>query len=216
MNWWTLNVDVASQQTGADIGLYLKSLVGEKIEQAIRLGFNASNNELEYEAILTGIELAATVSTDRLLIRSDSELVEGQVNEDYESRDPRMAKYVSLVKQRLGRFSAWKLEHILKDCNEKANALASVAASLPVIEIVFLPIYYQSDSSIITTRVSQVDEVSPSWMDPIVQYINTGELIDDKNKAHKIQIQSARFSLVNGQLFQRSLDGSYVKCLTTE
>ena len=207
---------MASQQTGADIGLYLKSLVGEKIEQAIRLGFNASNNELEYEAILTGIELAATVSTDRLLIRSDSELVEGQVNEDYESRDPRMAKYVSLVKQRLGRFSAWKLEHILKDCNEKANALASVAASLPMIEIVFLPIYYQSDSSIITTRVSQVDEVSPSWMDPIVQYINTGELIDDKNKAHKIQIQSARFSFVNGQLFQRSLDGSYVKCLTTE
>ena len=207
---------MASRQTGADIGLYLKSLVGEKIEQAIRLGFNASNNELEYEAILTGIELAATVSTDRLLIRSDSQLVEGQVNEDYESRDPRMAKYVSLVKQRLGSFSAWKLEHILKDCNEKANALASVAASLPMIEIVFLPIYYQSDSSIITTRVSQVDKVSPSWMDPIVHYINTGELLDDRNKAHKIQIQSAKFSLVNRQLFQRSLDGSYVKCLTTE
>ena len=207
---------MASRKTGADIGLYLKSLAGEKIEQAIRLGFNASNNELEYEAILTGIELAANVSTDRLLIRSDSQLVEGQVNEDYESRDPRMAKYVSLVKQRLGSFSAWKLEHILKDCNEKANALASVAASLLMIEIVFLPIYYQSDSSIITTRVSQVDKVSPSWMDPIVQYINTGELLDDRNKAHKIQIQSAKFSLVNGQLFQRSLDGSYVKCLTTE
>ena len=196
--------------------MQLKSLGGEKIEQAIRLGFNASNNESEYEAIIAGIELAAIVSTDKLLIRSDSQLVVGQVNEEYELRDLRMAKYVSLVKQRLGRFSSWKLEHIPRDCNEKADALAIVAASLPITETVFLPIYYQLDSSIITTRVSQVDEVSPSWMDLIVQYINTGGLLNERNKAHKIQIQSTRFSLVNGQLFKRSLDGLYLKCLTTE
>ena len=53
-----------------------------------------------------------------------------------------MAKDVSLVKQRLGSFSAWKLEHIPKDCNEKADALAAVAASLSMIKTVFLPIYY--------------------------------------------------------------------------
>ena len=78
-----------------------------------------------------------------------------------------MAKYVSLVKQRLNNLEAWKLEHIPRDYNEKAYALAAVAASLPMTETVFLPIYYQQDSSIINTRVSQVDEVSPSWMDPI-------------------------------------------------
>ena len=53
-------------------------------------------------------------------------------------------------------------------------------------------------------------------MDPIVKYINTGELPSERNKAHKIQIQSAMFSLVNGQLFKRSIDGPYLKCLTTE
>ena len=72
------------------------------------------------------------MSADRLLIRSDSQLVVGQVNEDYESRDPRMAKYVSLVKQRLGNLEAWKLEHIPRDCNEKADALATIVASLPL------------------------------------------------------------------------------------
>ena len=90
------------------------------------------------------------------------------MNAKYESRDPRMAKYVSLVKQRFGSFSAWKLKRIPRDCNEKADALAAVAASLSMTKIVFLPIYYQPDSSIITTRVSQVDEVSSSWMDLIV------------------------------------------------
>ena len=124
-----------------------------------------------------------------------------------------MVKYVSLVKQRLNGFSAWNLEHITRDCNEKADALAAVAASLPTTETVILPIYYQSESSIITTQVSQV---SPSWMDPIVQYINTIELPDDKNKAHNVQIQSTGFSLINGKLFKRSLDGPYLWCLTTE
>ena len=91
-------MDRASRQTRAGIGLQLRSPVEEIIEQDIRLGFSASNNESEYEAILAGIELAATVSTDKLLIRSDSQLVVGQVNEESESRDPRMTKYVSLVK----------------------------------------------------------------------------------------------------------------------
>ena len=77
LNWWTLNVDKASRQIGAGIGLQLKSLTEEKIEQAIRLGFNISNNESEYEAILARIELAATMLADKLLIRSDSQLVVG-------------------------------------------------------------------------------------------------------------------------------------------
>ena len=85
LNWWTLNVDGASRKTGVGIGLQLKSPVGENIEQTIYLGFSASNNELEYEAILAEIELAATVSTDKLLIQSDSQLVVGQVNAEYES-----------------------------------------------------------------------------------------------------------------------------------
>ena len=187
LNWWTLNVDGASRQTGAGIGLQLKSLTGEKIKQAICLGFSTSNNESKYEAILVGIELETTMSADKLLIQSDSQLMVGQVNAEYESRGPRMAKYVSLVKQRLGSFSAWKLEHIPRDYNEKADALAVVATFFSITETVFLPIYYQPNSSVITTQVSQVDEVFPSWINPIVQYINTGELPNERDKAHKIK-----------------------------
>ena len=53
-----------------------------------------------------------------------------------------MAKYVTLVKQRLTSFSTWKLEYVPRDYNERADALAVVAASLPIIETIFLPIYY--------------------------------------------------------------------------
>ena len=104
--WWTFCVDGAFRQSGASIGLQLTSLIGERIEQAVRLGFSASNNESEYEAMIAGFELALVVGADSLLIRSDSRLVVGQVNAEFESREPRMTKYASLFKQKLSTLSA--------------------------------------------------------------------------------------------------------------
>ena len=84
LNWWTLNIDGASRQSEAGIGLQLK-WAREKIKQVIHLGFSASNNESKYEAILARIELSATMSADKLLIQSEFQLVVGQVNSKYES-----------------------------------------------------------------------------------------------------------------------------------
>ena len=127
-----------------------------------------------------------------------------------------MTKYASLVKHKLNTFSAWKIEHVTRDCNERADALAFVAASLPIRETVFLPIYYQPESSILHAQINQIEEVPSSWMDPIRLYLAMGELHDDRDKAHKVRIQSARFSIIDGQLYKRSLGGSYLMCLTPE
>ena len=108
------------------------------------------------------------------------------MNEEFESRDPRMVKDVLRVKQRLSNFPVWKLEHVPKDCNEKADALASVAASLPLNETILLPIYYQPTSSINSPKIKQVDENTPSWMDPISLYLSTGQLPTERDKAHKL------------------------------
>ena len=55
-------MDGASLHTRARVGLQLKALIGEKVDQAIRLDFPASNNETEYEAILAEVDLAQSVS----------------------------------------------------------------------------------------------------------------------------------------------------------
>ena len=70
-------MDGTSRQTGTGVGLQLKAPTGEMIEHAIQLGFPASNNETEYEAILAMIGLAKSVSSKKLIIRSDSQLVVG-------------------------------------------------------------------------------------------------------------------------------------------
>ena len=53
-------------------------------------------------------------------------------------------------------------------------------------------------------------------MDPIRLYIAMGELPNERSRVHKIQIRSARFSLVDGQLYKRSLGGPYLKYPTPE
>ena len=184
--WWILCVDRASRQSGAGIGLQLTSPTREKIEQVVHLDFSTSNNQSEYEALIVGLDLALAVGAHSLLIRSDSQLVVGQVNAEFESKEPRMTKYASLVKQKLSLLTAWKLEHVPRDKNERVDALAAVAASFPIKETIYLPIYYQPDFSISHTQVSQIEESPPSWMDPIRFYITTGELPYDRSRAHKV------------------------------
>ena len=72
VGWGILNVDGASRETGARVGLQLRAPIRERIKQVIRLDFPASNNESEYEAILAGVDLAKSVSSEKLIIRSES------------------------------------------------------------------------------------------------------------------------------------------------
>ena len=132
-----------------------------------------NNNETKYEAILAKIDLAKFVSSEKLIIRSDSQIVIGQVNGEYKTRDQHMVRYASLVKQRLESFAAWKLEYIPRESNEKADALTAVTASLPIKETIFLFVYLQLASSITTNQVNEIDEDCSFWMTPIVRYLSS-------------------------------------------
>ena len=95
--WWILHVDGASRVSGSRMGLLLQSPIGEQLEQAIRLGFPASNNKAEYEAIVAGLNLALTLLTSKLEICSDCQLVVGQIQGEYKAKDQHMAWYLSKV-----------------------------------------------------------------------------------------------------------------------
>ena len=73
--WWTLHVDRASEVFGSGVSLILQSLIGELMKQAICLSFSTSNNVVEYEVILTELDLALTLATTKLEIRSDFQLI---------------------------------------------------------------------------------------------------------------------------------------------
>ena len=50
-------VDGATNQRGSGVGLVLISLEKATIEKSLRLGFSATNNKAEYEALLQGMAM---------------------------------------------------------------------------------------------------------------------------------------------------------------
>ena len=59
------------------------------MEYSFRLGFRASNNEVEYEALLAGLRTILVMGARDVEIYSDSRLVVNQVEGSFEARDSR-------------------------------------------------------------------------------------------------------------------------------
>ncbi|KAK2997045.1 hypothetical protein RJ639_024856 [Escallonia herrerae] len=95
---WNLYVDSSSAIGSSGARSILISPAGFTIEYALRFGFQASNNEAEYKALLAGIRLAHALKVDSLSVHSDSQLMVNHVLGDYKASDERMAQYLNLVK----------------------------------------------------------------------------------------------------------------------
>ena len=93
-----MNVDGTANQRRSGVGLVLVSLEKTIIEKSIKLGFSATNNENEYEALLQGMAMVQKMGGKIVEMFSDSRLVVGQVKGELEARDARMQKYLSQVK----------------------------------------------------------------------------------------------------------------------
>ena len=69
------------------------------LKYEVQLKFPTTNNEAEYEGILTKLRLEKAFEAKNLLVQSDSKLVIGQTKEEYEAKEERMQKYLKLTKQ---------------------------------------------------------------------------------------------------------------------
>ena len=74
---WKVYVDSAANQKGSEMGLVLISSEKIIIEKSLRLGFSATNNEDEYEALLQGMAMVQKMRGKAVEMFSDSRLVVG-------------------------------------------------------------------------------------------------------------------------------------------
>ena len=110
--WWKAYIDGASNQRGSGLGLVLLSPEGITIEKSLRLGFSATNNEAEYEALLEGMGMIRKLGGKSVDMFSDSRLIVGQVNGDMEAKDERMQEYLVRVKHLQTQFHHFRLTHV--------------------------------------------------------------------------------------------------------
>ena len=98
-------MDGASSTIGAGAKIVLITPKGIRLEHSFKLGFKASNNEAEYEALIAGLKIAFDLGARNVEVYSDSQLVVNQVQGSFEARDSRMKEYLKVAKQIMAKFS---------------------------------------------------------------------------------------------------------------
>ena len=211
---WRLSVDGAANAQGSGARLILTSPEGIDIEYALRFGFQASNNEVEYEAVIAGLSLAHSMEVDQLEVCSDSQLVVRQIEDTYEAKSENMILYLKKVRDLLKKFVLVQVRHIPRAENSRADALAKLATASQEDLSRLTPVEYLVEPSIDLTDV-EVSPVTlePCWMDHIWDYLIGGLLPNDPKEAAKLTTRSARFTVYKGRLYRRGFFAPILKCI---
>ena len=99
------------------------------IEKSLRLGFSATNNEAEYEALLIRIAKVHKMGEKFVEVFSDSRLIVGQVKGELEARDLRMQGYLNQAWHLQLDFDFFTIQQIPRNGNTQADSLATLATS---------------------------------------------------------------------------------------
>ncbi|GJW36074.1 reverse transcriptase domain-containing protein [Tanacetum coccineum] len=110
---WILFTDGSSCADGSGAGLILTNPEGAEFTYAIRFMFEATNNEVEYEALITGLRIAEQMSVKNLQANVDSRLVANQVNETYIAKEADMIKYIQKA-DALSKITSTSFAHLSK------------------------------------------------------------------------------------------------------
>ncbi|KAL2247804.1 UNVERIFIED_CONTAM: Retrovirus-related Pol polyprotein from transposon [Sesamum indicum] len=194
---WMLHVDGSSNANNGGAGILIQGPEGVEIEVAARLSFPVTNNEAEYEALVLGLELAYEAGARDLEVFTDSQLIAMQIEGAYETRERTMTQYKEIVQRLMGKFSRCSISQVPRAENAKADALSIFGAAMDGIR----------DRKI---------TAAGSWMNEIVGYLEDGTLPSDPVAAKRVKFRAARFTLLEGQLYKRTVDGPLLKCLDEE
>ncbi|XP_074355791.1 uncharacterized protein LOC141695447 [Apium graveolens] len=170
--WWILHVDGAVNNGGAGAGIVLVSPEGHHLMTAIHFKFYATNNDVEYEALINGLKIA----------------LEMGVNGGFQARGPRTELYLRCTQRLIGKFKEVRLEFILREKNSNADAVAKMGSQQEAVLLGSIPLEIQEIPSIPEIEAMQVDEAPKEiWMTPFLSYIHKGTLPEDKFKARQLR-----------------------------
>jgi len=112
----------------SSIGFVLLDPQGEEVlAQGEVLPGDTTNNVAEYTALLRGLQAAVAHGVRALRVCLDSELVVRQVRGEYRVRHARLKPLYEAVMLLIPRFERFRIEHVPRAENQRADALANAA-----------------------------------------------------------------------------------------
>jgi ribonuclease HI len=183
------------------------------IEQSLGFEFKASNNQVEYEALIVGITLAQEMRAENLRAKSDSQLITNQITGEYQTKDAQLAKYLAKVQSLAKRFSFFEAIYVPREQNSRADLLAKLACTkrpgnnrTVIQEIIAAP----------STRVKEVLQVAESkggWMELLLRYLTGSFTPTNGEEEQTIRRRASKFVIVSGKLYKRGRTTPLLRCL---
>ncbi|XP_019455153.1 PREDICTED: uncharacterized protein LOC109356283 [Lupinus angustifolius] len=195
---WTIFVDESSNPKGSGAGILLENGQGITIEHSLSFTFPTLNNQAEYEACITGLQLAKEVGARKVLICSDSQLVVSQVSGAYQTKDALLGKYLLKVKELMADFDETIIQHVPRESNARADILYKLASTKCLRNnrsVVQGTIYHPS-----VLAVEQI-EIPDNWMAPFIRYILHGTVPPDTKEKQRFLRCSSWYTLLHGILY---------------
>ncbi|XP_062170548.1 uncharacterized protein LOC133876286 [Alnus glutinosa] len=215
---WVVFVDGSLAHGRSRVGVLLRNPEGQEFDFAVKLDFVTINNEAKYEAVIAGLALSREMGATNVEIRSDSQVVVGQVQGQFEAQEDRMARYLEQVRRFQSYFERVFITKIPRDENIRADEFSKIASGTDEeIEASKRQIIILTEPSITPrTDVMEADPTQdePKWAIEIIQFLRNGLLPEDKVAAQKVKIQATRFCLLREVLYKRGYSEPLLKCLS--
>jgi ribonuclease HI len=125
---WSMDFDDAKSKHGSGAGVLLCDPKGKAIPFSFRLKFPNTNNMVEYEALVQGLQKALDLGIRHLLVSGDSELVVNQIKDKYEVHNPRLKQYHRRAKELIEKFLSFNIQTIPREANHVVYTLALVGS----------------------------------------------------------------------------------------
>lgn len=94
------------------------------------MGFKASNNEVEYEALLAGLRVVEELQFKEFLIHYELMLTLNQVTGDYAIHHPIIGFYLNKAKTLLKKFERYEIMQIPRGEKNHTVTLAGIASNV--------------------------------------------------------------------------------------
>nr|GEY57129.1 reverse transcriptase domain-containing protein [Tanacetum cinerariifolium] len=188
---WTLFTNGSSCVDGPGAGLILTNPEGVEFTYALRFQFMASNNEVEYEALVAGLRIAVRMGVKNLQVNVDSKPVANQVLGTYVAKEDNMINK-----------------------NKKADALSKIASTSFAHLSKQVLVEVLENKSIKEKEVAtMIKEDGLTWMTQLVEYLKEGVLLEDKNEKRKLRLKARQYELMKGVLYRRSFLTPWLRCV---
>ena len=106
------------------IGILFKNNEQYNFKKYIGIG---TNNNAEYTALITALEIALNSKLLKLIVHTDSMLVANQINGSWKVKDPEIRILFSKAKKLIEKLEDFSITHIRREYNSEADLLANEA-----------------------------------------------------------------------------------------